>query len=168
MFDKEYVFRGKHAEMVKRLTGKLDDSVGSGLFKTNYTVYIIAPIIGYMYNNKAELDKGDTDTKILKGEMLDHKEQFIYNYRLIMMHALKDEKPLEERVRIAFKLDDNDEERKPYDELFDSYVRGGVEILYNKIFTDADSTDDKIKNLYEFLEEIYNRYYNQSQEVIFE
>ena len=169
MFDKEYVFRGKHAEMVKRLTGKLDDSVNRALFKTNYDVYAVAPVLGLLYNEKAELDKGTADsdiTKIFRDKLMDEKDQLVFNYRLIMMSAFKGEKSLEERVEIAFKLDDNDEARKPYDELYDSYVRGGVEILYNKIFSDGDTTDDKIKNMYEFLEEVYNRYYNENYGIV--
>ena len=85
---------------------------------------------------------------------------------MIMMSALKDEMPPERRIEIAFKMDDNDEARKPYDELYDSYVRGGVEMLYNKIFTDADTSDDKIRKMYEFFEEIYNRYYNDDLDIV--
>lgn len=168
MFDKEYVFRGKHAEMVKRLTAKLDDSVGRSLFKTNYDVYAIAPVVGLMYNRKAELDKGKADfdtTKIFRDKMIDEKEQLVFNYRLIMMQALKGKKTLEERTEIAFKLDDNDEARRPYDELYDSYVRGGVEIIYDKIFTGQESTDDIIKNMYTFFEEVNERCYLASSEV---
>ena len=168
MFDKEYVFRGKHAVMVKRLTGKLDDSVNRALFKTNYDVYAIAPVLGLLYNERAELDKGTADsdiTKIFRDKLMDEKDQLVFNYRLIMMSVLKGEKSVEERVEIAFKLDDNDEARKPYDELYDSYVRGGVEVLYNKIFNDADTTDDRIKNMYEFFEEVYSRYYNENYEI---
>lgn len=168
MFDKEYVFRGKHAGMVKRLTAKLDDSAGRSLFKTNYDVYAIAPIVGLMYNRKVDLDKGKADsdvTKIFRDKMMDEKDQLVFNYRLIMMQAFKGKKSLEERTEIAFKLDDNDEERKPYDELYDSYVRGGVEIIYDKVFTGAESTDDIIKNMYNFFDEVNTRCYLASSEV---
>lgn len=168
MFDKEYVFRGKHAEMVRKLTAKLDDSVGRSLFKTNYDVYAIAPVVGLMYNRKAELDKGKADsdvTKIFRDKMMDEKDQLVFNYRLIMMQALKGKKTLEERTEIAFKLDDNDVARKPYDELYDSYVRGGVEIIYDKIFTGQESTDDIIKNMYSFFEEVNERCYRVSSEI---
>lgn len=35
---------------------------------------------------------------------------------------------------IAFRMDDKDRERKTYDELYNSYVLGGVEVLYERIF----------------------------------
>ena len=56
MFDKEYSFRGKHAEYVVKLTAEYDDKHHK-LFNTNYDVYAIAPIIGFLYQRKAELDK---------------------------------------------------------------------------------------------------------------
>ena len=46
MFDKEYSFRGKHAEYVVKLTAEYDDKHHK-LFNTNYDVYAIAPIIGW-------------------------------------------------------------------------------------------------------------------------
>lgn len=168
MFDKEYVFRGKHAEMVKKLTARLDDSSGRALFKTNYDVYAAAPIVGFIYNKKAEPDRGNADsdvTKIFRDKMMDEKEQLIFNYRLIMMLSLKNKKTLEERTEIAFKLDDDDEARRPYDELYDSYVRGGVEVIYDKIFTEQEGTDDIIKNMYNFFEEIHARYYHTVSDV---
>ncbi len=168
MFDKEYVFRGKHAEMVKRLTAKLGDSEGRALFKTNYDVYAVAPIVGLMYNNKAELDKGTADsetTKIFGDKMMNEKDQLVFNYRLIMMQALKGKKTLEERTEIAFKLDDDDVARRPYDELYDSYVRGGVEIIYDKIFAGEENSDDIIKNMYEFFDEVHTRCYQLDLQV---
>ena len=52
MFDKEYLFRGRHAERVNILTAKFDDS--TKLFERNFDVYIMAPIVGFLYGRKAE------------------------------------------------------------------------------------------------------------------
>lgn len=46
MFDKEYSFKGSHAEKVNRLTAKFDDK--NQLFKRNLDVYIMAPIVGFL------------------------------------------------------------------------------------------------------------------------
>ena len=53
MFDKEYVFYGKHAAMVKKLTSKLSDEIGKGFFATNYEVYRVAPMVGWIYKRTA-------------------------------------------------------------------------------------------------------------------
>ena len=56
MFDKEYSFRGKHAEMVTKLTSEFDNQKNK-FFEHNYDVYMLAPIIGFLYQRKAALDK---------------------------------------------------------------------------------------------------------------
>ena len=56
MFDNEYIFYGKHANMVNKLKGKLGDTL-PGLFSSNYLLYNIAPYIGYRYKRKGTIDK---------------------------------------------------------------------------------------------------------------
>lgn len=48
--------------------------------------------------------------------------------------------------------DSADEER------FDSYVRGGIDVLYEKLIEGAKSPKDYINNLYEFLDEFQERF----------
>lgn len=45
MFDKEYSFRGRHAEKVIKSTAKYDDK--NQIFKRNSDVYLMAPIVGF-------------------------------------------------------------------------------------------------------------------------
>lgn len=165
MFDSEYIFRGKHAEMVIKLTNSLDDRIGRGFFRYNYEVYRLAPIVGFLYKRRAPLDKGDTTTKIFRDTMMDYADHSKYNYRLIMLLENKDNLGIDERERIAFKLDSNNEERAPYDMLFDEYVRGGVEVLYEHLFNNAKSVDDYLMNLYNFLTDYNNRYYAEIGDV---
>ncbi len=160
MFDKEYSFRGKHAEGVLRLTAKLDDKINRGIFKTNYDVYSLAPLIGVLYNRKAPLDKNDPTTKIFRDKMMDEMDQLMFNYRLVMMILNKDRRSLDERIEIAFKMDSKDSERAQYDALYDDYVRGGVEVLVEHVFTAGKTSDECIMNLYELLAEFNERYYS--------
>lgn len=158
MFDKEYIFYGKHAMMVKRLTSKLSDQIGTSLFNTNYDVYRIAPVIGWVYNRKATIEKTGENTKIFADKMIREKDSTVFNYRTLMCLACS-HMNLEEEQNIVFKLDDKDEERKPYDELFDAYVLGGVEVIYEKIFTGATTVEEYLMNMYEFLMELNVRFY---------
>lgn len=84
MFDKEYSFRGKHAEYVVKLTAEYDDKHHK-LFNTNYDVYAIAPIIGFLYQRKAELDKTGDATKIFPDKLIKEQQNLLFNYRLIML-----------------------------------------------------------------------------------
>lgn len=64
LFVKEYSFRGNHAERVLRLTTHLGNDKEIKIFDRNVDVYIIAPLIGFLYGRKAELDKSNAETKI--------------------------------------------------------------------------------------------------------
>lgn len=166
MFDKEYAFYGKHAEIVNRLKGNLNSEIGRGLFKTNYNIYSVAPLIGVLYNRKADLDRSEISTKIFTEKMLKESSELQFNYRLLMLFLQKDKTSLDERVELAFKLDDKDDERAMCDAVFESYVRGGIEVLGEKIFSEGNSVDDYLMNFYNFLEEFNTRYYEKIEQVI--
>lgn len=167
MFDREYVFRGKHAEMVDRLKAKLSDEIGTGLFDTTYDIYRIAPIIGWIYNRKSVVDKTDKTSKIFGDKMMNEKDDLLFNYRLLMMLSNKNVVD-EEVINIAFRLDDKDDERKEYDDLYNSYVLGGLEEMYERIFGEGDSTDDYIMNMFDFVNDLNMRLYGAVPDVDWE
>ena len=102
MFDKEYSFRGKHAEYVVKLTAEYDDKHHK-LFNTNYDVYAIAPIIGFLYQRKAELNKTGDATKIFPDKLIKEQQNLLFNYRLIMLLDEKHEADFNERINKADK-----------------------------------------------------------------
>ncbi len=161
MFDREYYFYGKHADMVRKLTTNWNDKIGASVFERNLDVYEIAPIIGWVYNRKAEVERDEENkTRIFRDKMLDDRPQLLFNYRNLML--LNGEKwDSEERMDIAFRMDDKDKERKAYDELYNSYVLGGVEVLYEKIFDNASKPEEYLMNFYELLEELEVRIYEK-------
>ena len=64
MFDKEYSFKGKHADMVEKLTGSFSITNADGttqnkhkLFERNFDVYLLAPIIGFLYRRTIKILK---------------------------------------------------------------------------------------------------------------
>lgn len=157
MFDKEYSFRGKHALYVIKLTAEYDDKHHK-LFSTNYDVYAIAPIIGFLYQRKAELDKSSTETtKIFPDKLIKEQQNLQFNYRLIMLLDEKYEADFNERVNKAFRYYGHANSGLD-EELYESYVRGGVEVLYEKLIKPAKSAEDYLKNLYDFMEEFEERY----------
>ena len=56
MFDKQYRFKGRHAYRADMLTNIIDPITKFKVFNRNIDVYINAPLIGFLYNRKAELD----------------------------------------------------------------------------------------------------------------
>lgn len=157
MFDKEYSFRGKHAGYVIKLTAEYDDKHHK-LFGTNYDVYAIAPIVGFLYQRKAELDKSSAEnTKIFPDKLIKEQQNLQFNYRLIMLLDEKHESDFNERINKAFRYY-GQSNAGPDEELYESYVRGGVEVLYEKLIEPARNAEDYLKNLYDFMEEFDERY----------
>jgi hypothetical protein len=155
LFDKEYSFKGKHAEKVIKLTAKFDKD--NQLFARNLDVYMIAPIIGFLYGRKADLDRGAETTKIFPDILMREQPNLMFNYRLIMLLDKENEPDFEERMNKAFRYYGR-EEAKDDEELYEQYVRGGVDVLYEKLIENAKTSDDYLKNLYDFLEEFDERY----------
>lgn len=156
MFDKEYSFRGKHAEKVIKLTAEFDKKKNK-LFDTNYNVYLMAAMVGFLYNKKRELDKGTETTKIFPDKLIKEQSDLIFTYRLIMLLDEEHESDINERVNKAFRYYGS-EKASLDEERYESYVRGGVEVLYEKLIETAKSEEDYLKNLYDFIEEFDERY----------
>ena len=158
MFDKEYSFRGSHAIKVDKLTAQFDANSTSKMFNRNVDIYVNAPIIGFLYGRKAPLDKATNDTaKIMGDRVIYSKEDLKYNYRLIMLLDTKYEANSKERIDKAFRHIGSDK-AAPDEELFESYVRGGIDVLYEKLIVGASSSDDYVSKLYDFLEEFNDRF----------
>lgn len=155
MFDREYVFRGKHAEKVSKLTSKFDKN--HQLFNRNIDVYMIAPVIGFLYGRKAEIDKGPETAKIFGDQIRAEELNLKFVYQLIMLLDEKNEPNFEERVNKAFRYFGTDKS-KDDEVLFEQYVRGGVEVLYEKLIEKSNSTDDYLISLFDLIEDIQDRY----------
>lgn len=162
MFDKEYSFRGKHAEMVKRLTAKFDNK-NNKLFERNVDVYIIAPIVGFLYGKKTEVDRESGEaTKIFTDTLIKEEKDLKFAYILITLLSDKNNKTIDSRMDSAFRFYGTDKIKED-EENFERYVLGGVEILYEKLI---EKSDDYLRNLYDFMEEFDNRYRNVATEDI--
>lgn len=159
MFNKEYTFRGIHANKVKRLTQAFD-AKGNKLFARNYDVYLLAPIVGFLYGKKTEEDRGPEKTDIFPDILMKNRDDLLFHYRLIMLLDKEHEPVLDERINKAFRYYGS-EEAKNDEILYEEYVCGGVDIIYEKLIENANSSQDYLRNLYNFMEEIKERY-NQS------
>lgn len=157
MFDKQYRFTGTHASMVNELTAIFDESSKSRLFEHNYDVYINAPIIGFLYQKKGVKNTNSeiADQNIFAEQMIGNSDQLVYLLRLILLLDAEYEPDEEKRLDKAFKnLGENELDLA----LFDSYVLGGVEILYEKLIQQASDPGDYVNRLYDFLYEIQERF----------
>lgn len=159
MFDSEYLFKGSHALKVKKLTSQFDENSAFKLFNRNIDIYIIAPIIGFLYGRQADVDKTSTITPahIMGDRVIKSADELKYNYRLIMLLDSRYEANSEERINKAFKYIGT-EKAVVDEELFERYVRGGIDVLYEKLIENASSSEDYISNLYDFMEDFDQKF----------
>lgn len=164
MFDKPYRLRGVHAKKARELVAIFDGDSKAQFFKYAKDIYAFAPLVGYLYNRRAELDHtkseetGDElDYNIMAEQVLSVQEELTLNYCLIMLLDSYYESNEEERLDKAFRYIG----KRPEDEArFDEYVRGGIDVLYEKLIEGKGEPDDYVKRLYDFLEEIQERFNN--------
>lgn len=153
-FRREKTLYGKHAEYMKELKDK-------EIFLRNVDVYKVAPIIGFLYNKKEEEDRAKNsfgkleDTKIFTDQIVKETKYLKINFQLIILLDKEYEKDEEKRMEKAFRNLADDERDI---ELFESYIRGGIEILYEKCISDSTQKDDFMYNIKEFIEEIKETY----------
>ena len=162
MFDKQYRFKGRHAVRVDQLTSAFDAESKAQLFARNVDVYTNAPLIGFLYGRTAEPD----DTKnpetgqvynqnVMGDRVIYSSDELQYNFWLIMLLDANYEPDEEKRIDKAFRHYGQD---PAYEERFDSYVRGGIDVLYEKL-VEGDSTPEAFANrLYEFIDEFNDRF----------
>lgn len=165
LFASDYSFRGNHADKVKQLvTTKFDKE--HSLFERNMDVYLLAPIVGFLYGRRVELDKSTANTtNILAEIMLKYQKELEFTYRLIMLLDKDYESDFEKRVNKAFR-DYGDAKSSPDLERYDEYVRGGVEVLYEKLWETSKMPDDYVNNLYDFMDDFESRYGQSADEII--
>lgn len=153
MYDKMLIFKGKHATYMKQLAAQFSEKMSTGIFKRNLDVYLLAPMVGMAYGRRAAVDNGEDFTRIHAEQLNGEMPNLEMNYRTIMLLHDKDKLDAETRVARAFRYDEDNEKRKEGDEIFESYVRGGIEVLHEKLIAPSEQVADYYRNLFAFMEE---------------
>lgn len=152
MFDKDIIIHGRHATRMKKLSATFDED-GNSFFVRNIDVYMVAPVIGLFYEQKSVRDRADNDTaNILLSQISKELVNMQFVYRLILMSDKKYEPDLEERVNKAFRFFGTPEAEAD-EELFNQYVLGGIDKIYEMLIEPNKGTQDFLVNLYNFMED---------------
>ena len=156
MFDKQYRFTGSHAEKVNALTAVFDEASKAKLFERNLDVYINAPLIGFLYKRKGNKDTSSeiSPQNIFPEQMINASDKLKYNLRLIILLDEENEPDQTKRMDKAFRHFGQENDLA----LFDQYVLGGVDVLYEKLIEGEGDPSDYVNRLYDFLEEFNDRF----------
>lgn len=154
MFD-EKIFYGKHADYVNFLCkdrGQIN-SDGINLFQTKIELYILAPIIGLIYNRKSDIDTSTNSKYTIQLQQIKNYETDLeYVYRMIMLLDDKDNISEEQRLNRAFRYDNDKDKFHENMRIFDKYVLGGIEVIYEQFANDLGDKEQLLYDLIEFLD----------------
>ncbi|CAM4158409.1 hypothetical protein [Saccharibacillus endophyticus] len=165
LFQGQYRFLGTHADKAKKLTSEFDTNKHK-LFSNGYEVFQLAPIVGFLYKRKANQNRDiPGDYSIFDEQMSRYNDIFQFHYHLIILLDEEHEPNFEIRVDKAFKFYGTDR-AAPDEELYEQYLRGGVDVLYEKLIEPSTSADDYTKNLYEFMKDFEFRYGQNTDEIL--
>lgn len=162
MFEKSnYVFYGKHGDIISKLTNEIDEESHFKIFKRNVDVLFIAPIVGYLWNRRSQKDgnavDSDDNKKINYEQLQTNKDIINFNYQLIMLLHDKNKIDDKERINRAFRYGPKEPKRVECDQIYESYILGGLEVLREKILDNSVTVDDYLKKMYKFIDEYHNR-----------
>ncbi len=158
MFEKDYVVRGKHAHYLKYLNAfqrKMEPEQygkNAGIFPAAIDIYVVAPLIGAAYNRIALPDYDSQDTVNIHADAIIRRQRDLATvYRLIMLIERQSEATEEERVKRAFRDDEDEAKLSENIELFHQFMRGGLEWLYEQVTEHATTQEDYLKRIVELV-----------------
>ena len=162
MFDKPYRLRGIHSKKARDLVATFDSVSKAQFFKAAKDVFAFAPLVGFLYNRRAKLDHTkseetgeELDYSIMAEQVLSVQEDLMFHFCLIMLLDSAYEPDEEARLDKAFRYVG----KKAEDEArFDEYVRGGIDVLHEKLIEGGGEPEDYVKRLYDFVEDLQERY----------
>ncbi len=163
MFENDYNITGKHATYLKFLAAKnsgnkgADDSspTSAKIFERYIDVYMNAAIWGLLYERTAPRDtESDDRARIYADAYANERDNCVFLYRMVLL--LDKTTSLEPAVRIdrAFRYDVQEDKKEEFAqnmELFHSYVRGGIEEMYEQFTEGCSTRDDYMNKVFEVL-----------------
>jgi hypothetical protein len=156
MFDHDISLLGKHATYTKYLVKE------ARLYERNIDVYMNGAVFGLLYNRTAPIDRESNDsTNILTEVLTKSRADLMFLYRLVMLLEQTTDLEAPERIDRAFRDDANDDEPeklKKNMELFDSYVLGGIEQMYEDFVekAPANAPEDYLERAMDVMQRFYD------------
>lgn len=149
-FHDDVIITGKHSRYLDELWEQ--NQIQKSFVKTLYELYALAAIIGLRIKSSKPADNSDGKRTIQTKQLLGYVS--VLNTVMTMVLLLDDTSNLidEERIDRAFRGPNSKGEFDTNVELFNSYVRGGIEFLYNSLIIrtleiDDEFTDARIGNI---------------------
>ena len=116
-----------------------------------------AVVFGLLNSRTEKKDNSSTSrARIYADAFAKERANCVFLYRLVMLLDKTTEISSEERLNMAFRypsMKEKEEQNKINMELFNDYVRGGLEIMYEKFTEDCTTRSDYIDRIYELVKD---------------
>ena len=157
MFTGDILIKGKYATYLKYLSQKTEKNDHkekvAGVLERHIDVYMTAAVVGLTYGLRNEEDSGNPETvKMHADAVINEQENLISIFRMVMLVDNSENLTADEKINRAFKEPDTPENMK----LFNSYVRGGLEWLYEQFTSGATTRDEYLAKIYEIVDNFAN------------
>lgn len=144
----EKVFYGKYVDYVEFLCKEQrhENENGINLFDTKIELYYLAPLIGLKYGRKVDSADSSGDNKkstIQLQQVKNYEPELIFSYRIVMLLDNKENLSYQERLDRAFRYDNDEKKLEQNMKIFNQYVLGGIEYLYECFANDYVKPKEK-------------------------
>ena len=167
LFETDYTINGTHATKLKFLTKKNsrddaepDNPNSAKIFERYIDVYMNAAVFGIYYRRKAKTessaDKSTDRARIYADAFIRERETCVFLYRLVMLLDDSEKLTPTERIDRAFRYDslpEKADEVKKNLEIFHDYVRGGIDVMYEKFTENCYNRADYLEKTFSFMKD---------------
>jgi hypothetical protein len=144
-FKQTFYFYGEQSIKVSKLV----DNENSKIFSTYIELFITAALVGCINGREVSPCKNSNDKKsIFSDQFQSHSKEVELIYRIVMLLGKKEDFSEQKRFDNAFKNYNN---KECYD-LFERYVCGGIDILYEAFYENGRPRNiDNLTSLNDFI-----------------
>lgn len=166
LFGHDVELYGKHAGYLKffvknknKNNNENNNETNAEFFERYIDVYMCAAVFGLLYGRKAKectSSKSDDRARIYADAFVTEHDNCMFLYRLVMLLDETTDLTHEERLDRAFRDDTDDKKKdkcKKNMELFHEYVRGGIEVMYEKFIDGRHTKQELLDRSFELLRE---------------
>ena len=155
-FQDDVLFTGKHSRYIDELWEQ--NQIQHSFIKTLYELYALSAIIGLRLKMPKPADNSDGKRTIQTKQLIAYTHVLNIVMTLVLLLDNTNDINDEQKIDRAFRGPNNKEEFDNNVELFNSYARGGIEYLYNKLVLrtldiEDEYTDVRIGNIIALIED---------------
>lgn len=143
---------------------KANELKSQGYFSRLVDLLAVAPVVGFHYGKRADRDNTDgIDADMFMPQILRVNNQLELNYKTIMLLDREYEPDEEARFVRAFQVKPTDRSAEDL-ERYESYVRGGVDFLYDRLIGEGNTQEERLEELLDLVESFSERHYGDQSE----